>query len=286
MNSTEFFEQLKSISFGDISHLFFSSNYFSFYFIVYCFYICYYLRIGAPIGGLHPARSAILGFILAYSPRFVYGKIVHSVLPEMEDNSVYRKYSIVWILMNLCPFDVVFTIIRTPVFRTSLQLLSTFGNTMQLNSTIYSMLSVFPNENLKVFVCCVFAFSVPVFIDYLDSQIFGNKRCFELKRRPHYLMFLPFHWIKRVSLFVLIELGFSQPHWLLPDKYTRPLFSINIPVACFATICSVVDLISHDGNPFFMVDFIFRKMFDNFFTYYPLKPIQGVHEHAIHYKVE
>ena len=279
-----FFEEWKTISFSDVINLFFSSNYFTLYFIIYCYYICYYLRIVAPVGGLHPARSLLLGFVLAYSPRFIYGRIVHSSLPEMENNSVYIKYAFVWISMNLCPFDIFFTIMRNPVSRTLLQLLSTFGNTLLINTTIYQMLSVFPNENLKVFMCCIFAFSVPCFLDYLDSEIFGKKRFFMINRTRHYLMFLPFHWIKRVALLILIEIAFSQPGFLLPEKLTRPLFTLNIPIAIFATVCSAVDLIVHKGNPFFMMDFIFRKMFDNYFTYYPAKAIQGVHDSNMNYE--
>lgn len=277
-------EELKKISLRDIIDLFLNSNYFTMYFIVYCFYVCYYLRIVAPIGGLSPCRSFILGLTLAYSPRFIYSKIVHCALPEMDDNSVFLKYAIVWVSMNLCPFDLVFQIVRNVIVRTLLQLFSTFGYSLLLNTTIYQLLSAFPGQYQKVLFCCIFAFSAPCFIDFFDSLIFGKKRDLCINRRRHYLMFYPFHWIKRLGLIVLLELVFSQGGWILPEKHVYSLYKMKIPVAIITTILSIIDLCTHQGNPFFMFDFIFPKTFDNYLTYYPAKECQGVHDAKYTYK--
>lgn len=263
------FDTLKSISIADIIGFFLNSNFFYFYFIVHAIYVCYYMRMVAPIGGLHPFRSYTLGFILAYSPRFFYGRIVHSVLPELEDYSVIYKYTIVWISLNLVPFDLVFSIVRIPVVISIVQILSFFGISTFLNNTMYTLTTIYPQYYSKVLFSVIFCFSSPCFLDFIDSILFGSKRNIIINRKIHFIMLYPFHWIKRVSLLAFLQLVLSQPQWILPEKYTIALYSLNLPFAIITGCLSLFDIVSHHGNMFFMFDFIFPKPFNTFITYYP-----------------
>lgn len=284
MNFTAAFEALCAINPANIFTRLLHSPYFPEFYIVNCLYVCYFLRIVAPIGGLPAMRSFCIGLFLSYSTRFCFGLFTGKHLPELDTDQIITQFTIVWAMMNCFPFDVIFSAVRNIFCRTVLQVLAAYGNAQLMCNIIFNLLNFYPGDCPRAICMTIMVFCVPIFIDYFDSWILGQKRDFIYLGRQRILMLYPFHYIKRIAVFAFLTVMLSQGGWILPVKYTLPIYYLTPIISILMSCCSLLDIIFHKGNPFFMLDLVFPKLFRIFFTFHPKIPFLKAQD--ISFKIE
>ena len=270
MNKILNFFSINYFNFLTLYNIIFNSSYFPIYFIIHCFYVCYFLRIMTPIGGFHILRSLILGFILSYFNRFLFSCFLGITLPENEKKIVFLTFLIVWILMNIFPFDLIFKLLNITFLRIFLQISSSIGQSQLLINCLFNHLLIYPNDPSKALITVLTSFSIPIIIDYLDSYLYGSKINGYFTHKKKTMMLYPFHYIKRISFLTFFTLLLSQKDWILNNSYLIDLSSLGLPISILTLSLSLLDIFSHYGLPFLMFDFFFPKIFKLFFTFYPL----------------
>ncbi|OHT04654.1 hypothetical protein TRFO_27799 [Tritrichomonas foetus] len=267
MSFEHFLESAQELKINDIFDVIFHSSYYPAFFIIHCFYVCYYLRISPGRNGLQWWRSLVLGFLLSYGPRYIFGSLISRGLPEHQSLMVYKIYLPVWLSMNICPFDLVYKFIHRLISRSVLAILAELGNGQLFIHYLWNSLNVFPDEPIKCLYIIMATYGTTMLVEYVDNLIFSPKRRF---------MFYPYHYLKRIFVLAAVTLALSHPSLVLKPDQIISMYVIIPYMATIFALLKLLDIVVERGHPFKMLDIVFPKVMLNFlFTYHAGKSEQA-----------
>lgn len=242
------FESAQELDINTIFDLIFHSAYYPSFFFIHCLYICLYLRHSAASKGFQWWRSFVLGFLLAYFPRFLFSWLVQRILPERQNGSVYLVYLVAWLVMNIFPFDLIFRLLNRVVSRTILAFLAEFGDCQLLIHNIWNSLAIYPDHPITAFYVVITPYFSTLLIEYIDNLIFVPNRVFHL---------YSFAYLKRVAFLALCLVILTQPKLVLGQSQVFQLYQL-IPIAAVLNgLLKLIDILVFRGNPFRYLDIVF-----------------------------
>ena len=262
MPLSDLFENVSEYTANDIFDMIFHCPYYPTIYIIQCIFTCYYLRKTTTKPGIEWYRSLILGFLLAYSGRYILGQLIARVLPEMVDNSYLKIYLIIWLLFNIFPFDLIFKFFDRTISKWVLSILSGYVDSIGLMHSIWNIINVFPDNNPRLILIIITYFITPMIIHVIDNLIFQENRI---------IMLQPFHYLKRIIFITIIILFLIQKNYFFPDQPFSQVYHLIPSLAGIMSFLRLIDLIFSKDNPFFIIDYIFPKFFEFFFPLNSLK---------------
>lgn len=258
-------ETFKEYSVSDFYNMIFHSYYFPTLYIFHCVYICYYLRTSVK-NHIKWYHSFILGFVMTLGPRLVIADLCARPLPEWKDFSAFQTYTIIWLLYNMFPFDIIFKISDRISTKIIIHFLNAYSDIQSLTNLCISALMIFEGNVLRVSLIIIAGMIVPYTADIIDRYLFGQRR---------FPTVYSWNMIKRWILFSLFTsffgfYGFTQKSISMSSS-NIVLFLAQI----FYLFLIVFDLIICDGHVFFSVDVLLPNFWKNIAQYYPLEPYQS-----------
>jgi len=256
MPIADLIENAAEVSASDVFDMVFHSPYYPSMYVIQCLYICYYLRKVSRKPGIEWYRSFVLGFLLSYSGRYVFGILISRILPEMSDYSVLYVYCAVWGLYNLFPFDFFYKFIDRPVSKWVLTLLSGFAEAISVLHSIWNVDNVFsenyPRQITILFIC----FIIPMIIQVIDNMISTLKL--------PYLLY-PFHYLKRVVVMILVAILLTKKNFIWPTQPFSQIYYLIPPFSGFMAALKLIDLVFGKGNSFSIIDLFLPRFLTRIF---------------------
>jgi hypothetical protein len=225
-----------------------------------CLFICVCLRFSAGVGGLQWWRSYALGFLFSYAQRYALRLLISRILYEKIPDTLIH-YSIIWSLINLCPFDLLYRLFYRPIPRLICALLGEFAAGHALVDSLWFACYVFPERPWEALVRTMVSYAVPFAIDIFDNAVFTPKRKGMLR---------PWPYLKRLLVIATVCIIISQETFVLgKGRRVMDLYVLLSWVACMGALLKMVDALIA-SSPFDVVDFVFpTSVTKHIGKYYP-----------------
>ena len=182
---------------------------------------------------------------MSYGSRYIIFSLFNRYSPEAANLSVLKTYSLVWLLFNMCPFDIIFKISDRPSTRIIIQFLNSFADIQSLTTLYFSGINIFQGEISRVSLSCLFGMCVPILVDVADRYIFGQRN-----HPMAYSWNMINRWILFCMFYALFGLLVSSQSGL-PISINTVFFLSNL----FYLFLAVCDLIYYNGKVFYSIDF-------------------------------
>ena len=250
-------ESAGDLSFETIYNLIFHTDTFPGPFTIMSIYVCFYLRLTTFKTGMKWYRSFLLGLCLVYLPRYTLGKIISRSIKESQNYNFLVYYSVVWLLFNIFPFDLIFKFCNRPVSRLVLAIMEAISESLILVTNHFNISSVFSYEDnhdsAKIIMYMIFINIIPLLIQKIDAILSGEKKrdfCF------------PIAHFKRTLLSIVIITFITKESFFwteaIIDHYSL------IPLLAFLNgLLRAIDYIAYEGYIFHYVDFLFPSLGDH-----------------------
>jgi hypothetical protein len=247
----------RSLTFWDVYERVFFGHFANTYFLPHATLTCFYLRVSAGVTGIQSWRSFLLGLLLSYGTMYATNVILMPTFPIDQFRSVLYQYSVLWLLFNITPFDLVFRLFNRPSLIFLLGCSAEFCHTQRIFATLgMARRSLTSISSMLLYV--IVPYSFPSVVDWLDNKLFEPRRRF---------MFIPWVYLKRVFLATAIAILVSgTPPWMTAP-IVDPWSVLPIGMCGFAFLKSV-DLVL-TGSPVAVIDFVtVPKRLKWLFTYH------------------
>lgn len=259
MNSlNDILENFQEYSLQDYQKLIFHSNYFPVYYVMHAFFVVFNIRYSAPRGGVHWFRSFILGLIMSSGPRYIFTYFINRTIPEFQDYQQIIYYSVIWAILNICPFDLIYKFSSRTASKIVIQAFDAFSQAENVIILCYSGTMIFPSKPLRVGLIVWICLQIPIIADIVDRAIFG------LRGKP---MAYQYNYIKRTTAAVCATILLGTRDIFQPEPAIEMYHFIPILTVIYVLL-SLLDYL-FTGDIFFTIDIIIPFFWEEVATYHP-----------------